>query len=255
MQEIIISKEDSPPIPANFFKGTDDKKLLVIVGGSGDNKDKFNVLIQLLKDANDWSIVTFTFRGLIASKLYSLNQQTQDLKDVLRYFKDELNLQEIAVVCTSMGAYSTANVLIDPEIEDYIYTAIFIDPADYYLKDGDRPEENYAWTGAVEYKPESETASELLKLINSDVKIHVINFTIRNRGPEGYPTSEQRGVDNPELFERLNNEMVKSFYFNAPEDNRGEYIEDNTIPHAFIRDGDINDNNLKVANYISQLLD
>jgi hypothetical protein len=47
-----------------------------------------------------------------------------------------------------------------------------------------------------------------------------------------------RGHDNPQMYARLNNEMVRSFYTNTPPKNRGQYIEDATLPHAFMRDGD-----------------
>jgi len=91
-----------------------------------------------------------------------------------------------------------------------------------------------------------------MKKTGSDVKVDVVNFTLRNYTKKGY--AMDRGKDDPNNFERLNNKMVKSFYDKTPIKNRGKYIEINRIPHAIMRDGNVKENVKKVGDLLFKLI-
>ena len=128
-----------------------------------------------------------------------------------------------------------------------------LDPADYLVDMGEK--EGKTWTGYEKYDFEADTLSKLMTKINSNVKVHVVNFKIRNYSDKGYPPESERSKDNSKLFSRLNNDMVEAFYERTPYKNHGMYIEDDSLPHAFLRDGNINKNIKTVCSYLEEIFD
>lgn len=237
-----------------FGDGTSDS-IVLFVGGSGDTKDSYTKLIdQLQVIFPEYKFITFSFKGTEENRDNSLHSHIQDLEDVLDTITKNEN-PTITIVATSNGAFSTSHLLINGRFNHYIKNIILLDPADYYIETKATVKEARTWTGIQEYKPHGPTTSTLLKEITSDAKVHVINFIIRNYGSEGYVETHKRGIDNEKKYSRLNNEMVKSFYKNTPSNNKGQYIEDNTLPHAFMRDGDINKNIQRIIQIIQRCLD
>lgn len=223
-------------VPIRFFGDTTSSSCILIVGGSGDSKDSYDELIHRLTPlVPQQAIVTFSFGGVEEKIDMPLHQQIQDLKDVMGALK---NMVSVSIVATSNGAFSVAYLLGDPEWGKVIRSVVLLDPADHYCDTQETVKSSHTWTGVEKYEPTKKTTSMLMGEITSDAAVHVVNFTLRNYGKDGYVNKELRGVDDPHKYARLNNDMVASFYSNMPEKNKGNYIEDNTIPHAFMRDGD-----------------
>lgn len=219
---------------------------LLFMGGSGDGKHKFDALItQLFEDGFNKNVITTSYKGVDEKIPFPLKEQTTDLVDVLKWMKKNFN-QPVTLLCTSMGAFSITHVITQPELKNIadIEEVIYLDPADYYLSDADKMNDQInSWRGNEKFLPREKVASDLLK--NADlgsIKIHIINLLIRNFTKHGYVKPEERHIDNPKLFPRLNQDMVMHFYNNIPQNNKGEYIENYQIPHAFIRDGDLQKN-------------
>ncbi|MCX6731976.1 MAG: hypothetical protein NTV98_00355 [Candidatus Roizmanbacteria bacterium] len=229
-------------ISTRIFGNVNSSSVILFVGGSGDSKDSFTPLItQLVLAFPQYKFITFSFRGVEDNKDLLLSHQIDDLEWVLKTIIKTAE-SKITLVVTSNGAFCTAHVLTDSQFNQYIENTIFLDPADHYLDTQATVKEARTWTGFQSYLPSKPTSSILLQKISSSVIINVVNFTIRNYGEEGYGVVDERGIDNEKKHSRLNNDMVKSFYLNTPNKNRGLYIEDHTLPHAFMRDGDITKN-------------
>lgn len=225
-------------VPIRFFGNTTSSSCILLVGGSGDSKDSYDELVyKLLPLVPMDTIVTFSFRGVEEGLDMPLYQQIQDLKDVMTELKSR-SIDSVKIVATSNGAFSVAHLLIDPEWAKMIQSVILLDPADHYCATQETLKTSHTWTGIDLYDPTQKTTSSLMGEIASDTTVHVINFTLRNYGKDGYVKTELRGVDDPHKYARLNNAMVSSFYEHTPQKNRGKYIEINTLPHAFMRDGD-----------------
>lgn len=223
-------------VPIRFFGNTHASSCILIVGGSGDSKDSYEELIDRLTPLiPERAVVTFSFRGVEEKIDMPLAQQIQDLKDVMDTLK---NMQAISIVTTSNGAFSVAHLLTDPERRKAVRSIVLLDPADHYCDTQETVKSSRTWTGIDVYVPTRKTTATLMGEISSTVTVHVVNFTLRNYGRDGYADPSLRGVDDPNRYARLNNEMVHSFYANTPPQNRGQYREDNTLPHAFMRDGD-----------------
>lgn len=200
----------------------------------------------------DYQVVTFSFRGVEQKKKVVLRNQVEDLKEVIDFLISDGH-KDITILCTSMGAFSTCFALTDDDCKNYITKAIFLDPADYELSTIDA-EEQHTLSGADKYAFTSAIASSLLAKVSGGVIIDVAHLTIHNYGPDGYAEPENRGNDNPQLKPRLNTRMVKAFYERTPSKNRGQYIEIADIPHAFVRDGNIEQNVSKLTLSLTQLL-
>jgi hypothetical protein len=152
-----------------------------------------------------------------------------------------------------MGAYSTSIVLTKAKYSEVIKHVIFVDPADYHLDHTGN--EISTWSGGDEYPPEYPTVSqELAKIDNPDLRVEVVNLTIRNCVDGKYVDSAERGKDFENGDPRLNDKMVKSFYSNTPKRNKGRYVELNHVPHAFMRDGDISGNVKKISRMLGELI-
>jgi hypothetical protein len=146
----------------------------------------------------------------------------------------------------------TVEEILNPTIP--VAQAIFLDPADYYITEQGRQLEADTWSGNMLYNPSELTLSQTLETLTGKCMIHVIGFTIRNSLGNHYALPELRHIDNPEQMTRLNQDMVKAFYQNAPKTNRGKYLTNNKIPHAFKRDGNIEQNLSEIAKIIKSLL-
>ena len=131
--------------------------------------------------------------------------------------------------------------------------AIYLDPADYYLSREGREIYPDTWNGQEEYRPVFPTISLLMSDIKGGVTIHIVYFSIRNYENKSYVEPSLRGIDNPHKYSRLNRNMVRNFYNAIPIKNKGEYLEVNQIPHAFLRDGNLSNNFKKVRLLIKDL--
>jgi len=207
----------------------------------------------LHKQKLDYDIATFSFRGLETKKKFPAKQQYYDLKELVKYLISVKHKKRISIVCTSMGAISTTLIAVDKYFDKYLHKIIFLDPADYQ-KINKKEAESETWSGADKFEPKQAILTNKIKDISSSVKIHVVNFLLRNFDKTGYAPVNERGNDNPKLYPPLNNDMVKIFYTNTPAKNRGRYIEDKKLPHAFIRDGNIRENEVRVSELIYGLL-
>lgn len=241
-------------IPTRIFGESSSSNVILFVGGSGDSKDSFTSLIEyLIPLFPQHKFITFSFQREKEHSDLFLSQQIIDLREVLNTLIEKAT-PYITLIVTSDGAYSTSHVIIDKRFSQYIKSVIFLDPADYYLDTQVPVKGEQTWTGFQTYSPSKPTTSFLMGTILSDVKIHVVNFTIRNYDKDGYAAIEKRGEDNEKKYSRLNNDMVQSFYTRAPKKNKGLYIEDNTLPHAFMRDGNIQKNCKRITEILLQCL-
>lgn len=250
----INSSKDKEPIKINYFPNKYKHKLIIIVGGWGDTRNEFlNIVTLLVNKGINESFTTFSFRGYEDKKYRPLLQQSKDLKEVVEYFIGKKNITEIKLINTSDGAVSSTYLLFSDDFGDSINKAIYLDPADYYQESiGKLTEDIFIWPGFKKFEPTKKVVADLLTKVKSDVMVDVVNFTLRNYGPDGY--SPHPSVDNPNYFPRLNNDMVRNFYEKTPKKNRGKYMEIPGIPHAFLRDGNVKENEIKVADLIFKLV-
>ncbi|MFA6004981.1 MAG: hypothetical protein WC775_00660 [Patescibacteria group bacterium] len=253
MQELTLSRITGRPISLNYFPLSGSNEAVIFVGGSGDTRNTFNALVLELQKRTNRPVVTFSFSGVEENKQPTLNQQTSDLLEILQYSKSMLKFSSIAILCTSMGAYSTTEALLDKQFDPFISKVVFIDPADYYITEAQSLNPK-TWSGFESYNPNKETISQKLAKISSSVIIDVIHSFLRNHGPNGYLPVADRGSDKFGYFPRLSTLMVKSFFDFTPDKNKGSYIEDEQIPHAFMRDGDIDKNIVRIVELIGTCL-
>ena len=255
MDALKLVKGNPEPLFVNYYKkdGKDDR-VLVFVGGSGDDRNKFENLVALLHERGlSYGIVTFSFRGIETGKEFPTGQQYYDLRELVEYLVSKKHKKKISIVCTSMGAISTTLIAVDKQFNRYLHKIIFLDPADY-PKIGKKEPESKTWAGTDKFESKRAVLSNKIKNINSNVKVDVVNFLLRNFGKSGYAPVGQRGGDNPKLYSRLNNDMVKAFYKNTPAKNKGKYVEDRKLPHAFLRDGNVKANEIGASELIYRLL-
>ena len=231
------------------------KRYLIFIGGSNNDKTDFQPLIDnMYEKIQDLNYVSFTFRPDIGKDEYSLTQQIKDTIEVVDITEKEFQAQEIIIFATSMGAYAATKLLTNQKYNDLITTAIYYDPADFPLDDSQTNKKFKTWSGDDVYAPTTSTISQILETMTSQAKVHIINSTLRNHLRDRYVEAPYRGDDNPDLFPRLNNDMVKAFYNFLPRANKGRYLETNTVPHAFLRDGYIQRNIDQMGRLIKQLI-
>jgi pimeloyl-ACP methyl ester carboxylesterase len=229
---------------------TPSTQTLVIVGGSGDTKEKLTPLALNLKPIlPHHNLCTFSFSN---PEENNLPAQIPELESIINFLLSHTPTKKIHIFATSMGAYSTCHLLINPKFVPFIRQVILFDPADYYLDQT----QDFCWSGADDYLPKAPTNADLLNKIKSQVKIDVVHLTLKNYGPKGYLAKKyrDRGEGHQHGFPRLNTKMVKTFYTNLPPKNRGQYLEFDGIPHGFIRDGKITQNLKKTTQIIDNLL-
>jgi hypothetical protein len=63
-----------------------------------------------------------------------------------------------------------------------------------------------------------------------------------------------QGEDTSDLYPRLSNKMVESFYLNTPKKNKGEYIETPLIPHVFLKHGYVEKNIHEMITILKKIL-
>lgn len=237
-----------------FFPSPKSNKVLIFVGGDGDDKDSFFPIVKEILANTKINIITFSYSPYTQNIDELPKQPIIDFENVISYVINELHLTKINIFCTSAGAYPTTLVLASNKFSDQIIKVIYFDPANYYYTPQAFPEKSHSWNGNEQFNPIYPTISEELLKLKSKCIVDVFHLSIRNHDGKDYGEVKNRGEDNPKKFSRLNKEMVKSFYTNLPQNNRGMYKEINAIPHAFMRDGDI-DNNVKIITQnISKLL-
>jgi len=142
---------DNEPIKINYLDGTSKDKLIIIVGGCGDDKDKLLGVVNYIvkKGAND-PIVTFPFRGFETGNYRPLVDQVSDLKEVVTHFMQINRNLKVTIINTSDGAVSSTHLLSDQELGFCFRKAIYLDPADYYQDDIKRLDEDlFLWSGTV----------------------------------------------------------------------------------------------------------
>lgn len=240
--------------------GATRNKCLVIVGGSGDTAEKLTPLTDALaQDLPEYTVCSFGLSSRVDDGKNLLEAQAQELEQVFTELTTQYNFTVYTIFCTSMGAYSTVRILNNPKYHSLISTVIFFDPADYYtgeeLKFANADSE-ITWSGYAEYSPKEPVISDELAGYHGKATMYVIHLTVKNHGPKGYIEDDKksRGNDSPGGYPRLNTKMVKKYYSNIPEPNKGEYLEIPSLPHALVRDGIIANNINKVIDIVRNLL-
>lgn len=249
MKEYLIENEKfDEPVPVAISVRS-DSKVLVFVSGDGDQKEEFYPMIKLFDDL-EHSLACFSFRGRETGAKFTREQQIQDLTEVLDFLLGK-GYREFVLVPTSMGFISVASVLADERYTENIKNVIMLDPADYPI-DGSRG----TWWGSHDFEPSSKLYSEYLRDLRGDCRIDVIFFGLRNFDPENRKRlSEEMGIDNPKFKTRLSLDMTKNIFNQVPETNKGEFLIDSRIPHAFSRDGDVDRNRRDIVRYVRKLID
>jgi pimeloyl-ACP methyl ester carboxylesterase len=235
--------------------GDGGKQALIFIGGSGDDRNYFENICVSLSLKSTWDIFTYSIRGLETGRQFPLYQQILDLREVVDFILNSKKYKSIILVSTSMGSIAMSAMLVDPGYGKYFSKAVYLDPADYYLKLNSLTEPD-TWSGEKEYCPVEPTVSDMLVDIRSQVKVYVVGFYLNNCIKNDYAFSDfvQRGIDVAGGHPRLNQKMTKSFFEKTPRDNRGNYIENHTLPHAFERDGDIARNENEVVKILVGVL-
>jgi hypothetical protein len=230
---------------------------LILVGGTGDTIEAYQSFADVLSKAlKSYSICTTTLSQK-SSGISLMDQQSNELMTILDDFRRNETFERKDLWCTSMGAYATTKVLLDPSYVQYFTKAIFFDPADYYLdSEITNTGGNLTWAGYQDYHPQNPTIVTELPKIKSQASIDVVRLTLRNQNEKGYYDEKyiDRGIDHKGGFPRLNSQMVKTFYNNVPRTNKGKYLELGNVPHGFIRDGDIPMNMQLIARNTKKLL-
>jgi len=253
-KEIIkIGTQDIEPILLNHYSLNENKKRnLIFVGGSDDDRTKFeNIVNQLLINGVFSDIFTISFRGTESERKGEVMDEIQELEEILEHLIKNNKVDKAEIVCTSAGAISTTSLIANDKYSSKIDNAVYLDPADYRKVEG----KYKSWSGFANFNESETLVSNKLTEINSDTKVHVVNFMLKNHSPDGYAPEAERDKNNPNLFKRLNYDMVKAFWNNTPDKNKGKYIEDEILPHAFMRDGDVAKNEKRVVELITETID
>lgn len=232
--------------------GNKSTKCLILVGGDGDTIEVLAPLTKAISSSlPGYIICTFDFTTEPSSQSV-LDINAAELILVCQELVNDHGIEVIDIWCTSRGAYPTVKLLGNKDLAKYVRKVILYDPADYYLGETDL----HSWSGYMDYSPVRRVVSDDLENIIGDCLIDVVHLTLKNYSPGGYFESEypNRGKDNPLGFLRLSTKMVKSFYAKIPSKNRGEYIEDPTVPHGFVRDGDLVKNLDQVSNLAVKII-
>lgn len=223
---------------------------VIFVSGSGGAYDDWSQIVEMMTDSVNANMVQFTFRGRREDDPSStLLDETVDLAKVCESIIQENPSAQISLVATSQGAASATQIATVTKYSPMIRNLILLDPADYYLSDQLRTDPS-TWDGSTKYSPNGYLVSDMLSRgdINSDQRVYVNNFTLRNCVNGAY--AEDRGADYPDGQARLNNKMVIAFRDKAETSAEVEYSESSTLPHAINRDGNVYRNNATVAEYL-----
>jgi hypothetical protein len=227
---------------------------MLFVGGSNNDKTDFQPLVdKLYAEIADINYVSFSFIEDTDDER-SFEQQIDDLLDVLDVTEKEFSAEEVIIFCTSMGAYPTTKIILDDQYSQLITEVIYFDPADFYIDDSQTNKNFKTWSGSEKYDPERETISSRLKNLKGNTRIHVVNSTLRNCLKDRYVEVPYQGEDTSDLYPRLSNKMVESFYLNTPKKNKGEYIETPLIPHVFLKHGYVEKNIHEMITILKKIL-
>ena len=229
----------------------DPKRIVVFICGSGDVKESFIPIAEMVRGDN--SLASFSFRGRETDNEYPPEQQAKDLVDVLRHLRDE-GYTEIVLAPTSAGFISVALLTGDTELLKIIKGIIMFDPADYPL-DASRG----TWSGMNDFNPNSPLLSTMLDKISQKTVVNVVFFGLKNINEplEDFYNKppNRRGKDLENGYTRLNQKMSENIYESIPEHARGDFVINKTIPHAFSRDGDVRQNIKDLADYTSAFVE
>lgn len=247
METYFLDSNNPDSSAFDLYKSDRSKRLIILIDGSSGNRLTLRPLAQkIYHDIKEINIAAISFEGMESGKFCKPEIQLSNLKKIILMIKDLVHVDEINIVSTSMGSISS--VLIAIEKNSFgVKNIILLDPADYLLN-SDSSGEGETWSGNQNYPKNAKTLSTLLSKVNSDIKIHVVNFLLRNCINDNY--GPDKGEDYLEGHSRLNNDMVKTFYTRTLDINKGQYIEDRRLPHAFLRDGDVNKNLEIIEQYI-----
>lgn len=230
----------------------------LIVGGLGDRGEDYSELIRILKSQlTQYTFCTFTLSQSASSNDELLAIQTRELEEVVTDLIHKDSFETITIYTSSMGAFATTQLIVNPKCGNYVNRVLYFDPADYYLEgNATKSSGSVTWSGHEDFNPERPTVSSLLLNMQGDMKIDVVHFTIKNYGPMGYYGDNflDRGVGHADCFPRLNTQMVKSFYLNTPIPNRGRYLELDNLPHGYFRDGYLEKNLITLDQSIRKIL-
>lgn len=244
MEKIYLKIQDKEDLPILLQKKS-SKRIAVFVSGSGDIKDSFAPIMDLLSDDKTTSLLSFSFRGRESEKSFPAEQQIEDLHDIIGYLIHE-GYTEISLIPTSMGFVSTAIALSDKRYTHVLGDVLMLDPADYPTDHS-----KGSWSGKDQFTKNKPLYSDYLESIEGDYKVNVVFFSLRNF-TENYKdyTYAERGIDNENAYSRLNIDMTRNIYSSVPKTNQGDFVVDKVLPHAFSRDGDPNENHKQIAKYV-----
>lgn len=233
------------------YFGPPSDKCLLVVGGYGDTLETFEpFLTALSKGFNDHQLCAVDLAQDSDSNVLEL--QAEELQNVVSQLNQHPRFTAITIWCTSMGSYSVIKLLIKPTLLNKIIKVILFDPADYLVS----ATSDTTWSGYQNFAPTSAVISDHLTAISGHIIIDVVHLTLKNHGPDGYLDQDylRRGHSHTGGYPRLNSKMVKGFWDKIPQQNRGQYLEVDGIPHGFIRDGQIEQNFTQIAHLTNSLL-
>lgn len=225
-----------------LYKGNDSSHIIVFCGGIGDTKEAFHNLATDLSKNHDLNSCAWDY-SIEYRKEANLDVESisKGIRKLLREL-EKIGYKEFTIWGTSLGAVPT--VLSVVSTDSNIKSLIFIDPADYYTDPEEFRKHPKTWDGGEKYNPISQTLSNLLSQVKGDTKVNVVHFGLKNCKNKGYidEKHEDRGRAYEDGIPRLNRDMAMSFYTSTPEKNRGEFIDDNILPHGIFNYGDIKKN-------------
>jgi len=251
MKQIQINtSKNKEPIPF-ALQSLSSSNIIIFINGDKDIKDSFYPIINKVKNlTTDYSLACFSFRGRETNSKYIHKQLILDLEEVLDYIIKQ-GFTKISLLATSSGFVSTAFILPQEKYSQYIKTVIFLDPADYPLIG-----KKITWSSKHKFKPKGTLVSSQLKNITSNVKIHTIFFALKTWDTKlnKIVRAENLNSSNPSHITRMNIKMTKNIYNTIPPINKGKWVEDKILPHAFERDYDVENNQNIIANYVVNLV-
>lgn len=238
-----------------IYINNQSQALVLFLSGDGTTND-FEAISKKLNERNStYDYFSFVYRGSESNFSQSLSSIIEDSTVIATQLF--IKYKEIHLVCTSTGAVPLIFLLCNPELNPKIRKVVLLDPADYYLptRNDTQLVGKYLWGGAAAYSPTHETVSDMLLEYEGNAKIHVVGFTLRNTDGTNYYPVEKRHLDHEGGSPRMNQEMVKAFYNKTPTQNKGKYVMLKDVPHAYVRDGDIENNTSILTELIAGLLE
>jgi len=106
-------------LDVNYYRAInkESKKVLVFVGGDGDDKNSFlKAINHLAEKLPNYNFCSFTYTYVVAKNKKQLHCSATDLQLVIDYLINNLRVKEINLFCTSKGAYGTSYLLVNTKI-------------------------------------------------------------------------------------------------------------------------------------------